>query len=376
MTATTTAIRICTNNFIGDDILSSATSTASGYDVANLYNPYRSKLWKSAGYFKITSSNCTFYFNDGSARTATLNTGDYTYATLITEIAAAAVRAGASATVVASADATAPYFWKLTFSTSVTLTLSTSTNAIWTTLGFTGSTNRTGTTFVADAAAAHSYEQITWNLGAARAPTFFGMIWPIDEVCPLSTSATLTLMASNIDSWDSPALSVTLTRGDMGVFEWLDSQSNTEYEYWALRITDPTNAAGAAGIKIGYAYLGDHTTLATRANVGIGFSKSWADESTVDAADGGQQWAREVPKRRKFKGTGIGLLDASDRYDWEQALFNVSKTRPFFVSLDPALEVSDDAAEYTLFAYLDGEPTWQHVIRDIYSLSFDLVEAG
>lgn len=375
-TATTRQARFMANNFLGDDVLVRATSEATGYGVENIYSPLRSEVWKADGYFVITSSNCKLYFDDGSARTATVPTGAYTPATLATAIAAAVVSSGASATVVASAYSTAPYVWQLVFSTSVTLTLSTSTDAIWDTLGFTGSTDRTAATFVADAARAHTYEQITVNFGIPRAVTFFAAIAEVDQVLSLSQAATVTLMASNVDDWESPALSVDLTRDDRGLFNFQDSASSYEYEYWALRIVDRENVLGSAGIKIGHVYLGDHVTFATRSNVGIGFTEVDQDPSTVQDSDGGQRWARERTMRRRWQGLSAGLLAAADRRELRRIFRAVGISRPFYFSLDPMLSYSEALSESTAYGMIDGDPKWPHVIRDVYGLEFDLVEAA
>lgn len=374
MTATTLPARFMANNFLGDDIVISATSEATGYPVENIYDQLRSRPWVSAGFFAITSENCKLYFNDGSARTATLYTGNYTAATLATEIAAAVVRSGASATVVASAYSTAPYVWQLTFSTSVTLSLSSGSDDIWDTLGFVGSTDRVSTVFVADAARAHTYEQLTFNLGVARTPTFLGLIGAIDEILSISSSAVVTLMASNLDSWSSPAVTVTMTRTDYGVKEWLDSQTSLNYEYFALRIVDRENALGTAGISIGYLYLGDHETLTT-SNIGIGWSKEYVDNSVVMTSRDGTRFANTQPKFRSFRGVAAGNMLAAERRELEQFFYDLGISQSFFVSFDPALEVSADVDELTLFAHLPTEVIFTHVIRDYMSMRVEIEES-
>ncbi len=373
MTATTSRARWMSNNFIGADIVIRATSEAIGFPVENIYHPARSKPWRSAGYYEITAANCTLYFNDGSARTATLNTGGYTASQLETELAAAVVRSGASATVALDDYSTAPKVWRLTFSTSVTLSLSNASNAIWDTLGFTGSTDRVATVFVADAARAHSYEQLTFNLGVERTPSFFALTCAVDEVCRLSSSAVVTLMASNIDEWTAPPKSITLTRTDFGVKEWLDSQTLLGREYFALRIVDRENPLGSAGIEIGHLYLGDHVTTTT-SNVGVGWRKKWMDPSTSQKSIDGTKYSLLRPKYRSFTGVGVGNVSADERDDLEQTFFDLGTTVPFYASLDPGLEVSASIDELTFYGYLvDFE--LQHVIRDYYSISLALEEA-
>ena len=63
---------------------------AVGFGVANLANVRRDLVLRFAGNFTITTANQTFYFNDGTNRSANIPVGSYTAATLATAIAAAA----------------------------------------------------------------------------------------------------------------------------------------------------------------------------------------------------------------------------------------------------------------------------------------------
>jgi hypothetical protein len=373
MAASTPSARFMANNFVGADVSLSATSAASGYPLTNVYDPDRSVPWKAAGHFKITSANSAFYFNDGSARTANVTPGNYTAATLATAIAAAAVSSGATATVVASAYSTAPYVWQLVFSTSVTLSLNTTTNAIWDTLGFTGTTARSGTSFRADAARAHTHEQITIGIGIPIAPTFLAAIAPVDEVFGASNSATYTLMGNNVDSWDSPPVSVSLTLNDAGVFAFIDSLANSTYEFWALKIVDREHVSGTAGVRIGHLYLGDHITFTT-ANVGVGWSKLQADPSMISQSRSGKRFSNRKPKKRVFEGLTSRYVVADERREFEQMIYDVGIDTPFYASLDPMLLQCDDLAEWTVYGHMTNGTRSLHILRDLFSITVEIEE--
>ena len=93
--------------------------------------------------YTIDSRNQKLYFNDGSARTATLTKGRYDGTTLATEVASAmnVVSSGYSCTF---SDTTL----KMTISnaSAFTLTLSNTTSAIWNVLGFDTGTNSSSAT--------------------------------------------------------------------------------------------------------------------------------------------------------------------------------------------------------------------------------------
>lgn len=371
MTATTRQIRFMANNFLGGDILSIPTSEeANGnYPVENLYDQRRAKPWVAGSHFEITSANNKLYFNDGSLQTATIAAGHYTFATLKTAVDAAFAGAMTLSYVTSS-----PRHFKLVGGVSGTLVLSTQTNAMWSTLGFTGTTDRTGTTFEADAPRNHTSDRIVWDLGVPRIPTFFGAVDRIDEPWSLSSAAVITLKANSVNDWSAAPFSLTLTRTDAGAFAFLDSIADREYRYWALEIADPENPGGTDAIRVGYVYLGDHITTTT-SNVAVGFEKYCNDPSTVQLSESGVVYANRLTPYRSFRSAETRYLEASERRDWEQAFYDAGTARTFFVSLDPALEVSEDIEEYTFYARFESAPTFRHVIRDLYTVNFSLVEA-
>ena len=376
MSALTCKARFMSNNFVdGDGILVSATSAHTSYPITNLADQRRSKVWRPAGNFEITAANNKFYFNDGVARTATVPIGIYSPATLASALTTACTATGTTAgPVVLSAVTTEPYLWKVTFTASVTLTLATTTNAIWNTIGFTGTTNRVGTSFIADAARAHTHEQITWYFGAPMLSSFVGVVGPISEALKLSHTATATLLLNNVNSWAAPPVVIPLTRTDAGLFNFYDSSVSSGYEYAALRIVDPANVLGSRGLELGHVYVGDHDTM-TNANVEIGFSKSYVDSSTVQVAEFGQRYANSRPKYRAWRGLVTGKILATERRALEQWLFNVGVTRNFYASLDPQLEVSLSLEEMTFYGYIPADAIATNAIRDYYSLGFDILEA-
>lgn len=371
MTATTRQIRFMTNNFIGDDILSIPTSEKSNiyYPVENLFDQRRAKPWVSGGHYEITSTNNKIYFNDGALKTATVPIGHYTAATLKTAVDAAF--AGAMTLDYVSSS---PMHFKLIGAISGTLVLSTTSNAMWSTLGFTGTTDRVGNTFEADAPRNHTVERIVWDLGLPRIPTFFGAVDRIDQPWSLSNAATITLKANSINDWSSAPFILTLTRTDAGAFAFLDSIAEREYRYWALEIIDTENPGGTDAIRLGCAYLGDHITTTT-SNIAIGFEKSYIDPSTVQMSESGVIYANRLTPYRAYRSAETRYLEASERRSWEQAFYDAGTTKAFFVSLDPMLEVSDDIEEYTFYARFEQAPTFRHVIRDLYTVNFNLVEA-
>lgn len=122
------------------------------YPVENIRNIwtdywYRSKYGLNSGwgYFKITTSNQKLYFKDNGAvaRTATITVGDYDANSLIAEIETQ-MEAQTSDTFTVSYSSTSRKFTIVDDTGTYELTCTSTTNAIWDTIGYATAANRTG----------------------------------------------------------------------------------------------------------------------------------------------------------------------------------------------------------------------------------------
>lgn len=77
MITTNPRIRFCENNMITAGSVMDYSSQLSEFPFSNCYNSERTKVWKPAGFFLITTSNNKLYINDGSDKTATITSGEY-----------------------------------------------------------------------------------------------------------------------------------------------------------------------------------------------------------------------------------------------------------------------------------------------------------
>lgn len=372
MTATTTRIRFCENDF-SDAATITATGSVSGYSYTNASNQLRSRVWKPAGSFIVTTSNYLLYINDGSNKTVTLTTGTYTYSTLASHIQTKLNTASSGWTVTYDTSGST-YKFTIARSSSATLRLSQTTTSAWDMLGYTSGSDIVGTSFVAEEQRNHTQERYIWDFGIQMTPTAFFAIGPRSETFCLSNGATARLMFNNVNTWDSPALTVNLTIKDDGIAEWLDSQSDTTYRYACFEIIDRTNPLGPTGLKIGRLWLGDYTTVTTT-NVATGFSKTLVDPSEVAESIGGGRYFNRRTKYRTFKNLSMQNMDADERRTIEQLFSDIGRDQSFFVSIDPYLSYSDDFQEFTFYANFEGEPQLKHLIRDIYTMDFELREA-
>lgn len=368
MTERNNRVRFMTNNLGAGGTLTVSSSQVS-YPSSNLINNLRFLTWRPAGNFTITTVNQTLYINDGSDKSANVPTGNYTYATLATAIATALNSVSSSWTCTYSLTS-----FKFTIGRSSgtkVLRQTQTTNAIWSAIGYTGTTDAAAA--VANEQRNHTSEYIDVDLGVATPITFVSLLGLLGEVFTISSSATVRLYGNTFAGWASPALTVDLTPSTHGLYKFLDDLSNTSYRYWRLEIVDKFNPAGPLGFKFGYFYLGDYLTL-TQRNVAKGFTKTFDDSSTVLTSERGAKFFQKGVKTTKFEQLEIAYMNAADRQALEQALYDLGTTTPFFVSFDPTLLVSADLSELTRYVVFDSAPVFTHQFHNVYSVRFAVSE--
>ena len=338
---------------------------------SNTQNSFRTKSWTTEGYFEITSSNQELYINDGSDKTVSITIGEYTSpSSLATQIQTDLNAASSNWTVTYSSTT---YKFTISNSGSVTLRYSQTSNSIWDTLGYTGSTNTIGTSFVADEQRNHTEEHAIYDFGYQANITFVALIGSLDEVFSISDAATITLEANNINTWTSPAYTQSLTRSSGGVFRFLDDTTDTKYRYWKIKIVDKYNTSGPEGISISHIYLGDYITSTSR-NIQRRFNKVLTDPSAVSSSESGVLYFDEKTKYITFNNMEMRYLTRTDKDAIETMYSHLGTTTPFYISLDPIEQISDDIDEFTRYVIFEREPVFTHIHDDTFSVSLEMRE--
>ena len=367
-------LRFGANNF-AEDITPTSASAMSGFPITNLTNQQRSLVYRPNGNFTIGATNDEIYINDGTDKTVSLTNANYSGGAALASHIQTQLNASSTN-------------WTCTYSTTTnkftiarssgtdTLRFTQTTNAAWDTLGYTTATDESAATHgVADVARIHTDEWIKFDLGTALSVTEFHLISPLSMVFPISTTATLQLQGNASDVWTSPTIDVTPVRDKGGIHHYLDDIEDTSFRYWRFRWVDRTNTVGGQGFHLGHVYLGDYVTCTTT-NVATGFGRRTVDPSERFESDAGALFHRSRTKFRIFEGLSIGLMDeVSERQAIEDLFDTVGIQKPFYLSLDPLETYSTFLSEMTAYCRFQGEPQFQHVIRDIYSLQFAVREA-
>lgn len=347
---------------------STTTLIDSSFPFSNMLEDGRFKITKFTGTFEIDATNQNLYINDGSFKTIQITIGQYSASDLATQIQTQLNSSSSNWTV--SYSTTTYKFTLARSSGTKTLVLSNSSNAVWDSLGFVGTTDQDASE--ADEQRNHTKEYIEIDLGTnANEVGFFGLLTPADTAFPISENATVELLVSNLQNWSLPARTITPTRNDFGMFAFLDDQ-DSRYRYWRLEITDRQNINGP-GFEFSNIYLGTYTTLANR-NVNSGFVKNWIDPSDTFRAESGATYSNIRQRYLQLDSLTINYMDQSDRKKLEQLYYDFGRHKPFWISLDP-LENCSTIEELTRYVYFNLDPSFSHFKSSVYSMSFSVRDA-
>jgi hypothetical protein len=355
-------------NFIDTDVVSNSyvSSEQAAFPVSNVYNQQRrSKVWRSNGYWEITSSNNGIVFEETTSTplTASIAAAEYTSSTSFLTAIKTALEAVGASTYTVSQDATTGkikiasdggggggvlnLLWTDAGSTAASI------------LGYDTSADQTGAlTYTADVLKIATGEWIKWDLGISSNPTAFVLVGPRNEPIRISPSATLKLQGNETDSWSSPSYETTLTYHDSVIYTLdTDGLHSEGLRYWRLSISDTSNPLGY--VEIGSLFLGTLYTP-TRGAAQFPLRSLPVDRTETIFSEGGQTFSDIREKTSRFEIQMIGLT-----YAEQESLMDIFDTygigRPFFVVLDPNQVFSSSINLSIRFVKWEAEPQFELV---------------
>ena len=372
--------QIMTDNFLDTSVVSNffASSEQAAFPDENIYNfQRRSKVWRSNGYWEITSSNSSLVFRETTAvdLTATLTEGTYTSTTaLLAEIKSAMETVGASTYTIEQDSST--FKIKLTSDGAggggiFEIDWTTSTG-LATTLGFLTTEEDTGAlTYTADALVLHTEEWLKWDFGISTNPKVFILIGNRNSPIKISPTATLKLQGNETDAWSSPSFETTLTYDESVIFSFSSTGLHSEeLRYWRLLIVDDNNGQGY--VEIGSLFLGDYLEL-TRGRIQFPLNGQYIDRSVTVFSEGGQSFSDEGENSEQFSLFWRGLT-VSDKEEIDRLFGDVKTAKPFFVRLDPDLAFSSSSDYYIRYVKFSQEPSYSLISPGFYEVEMILRE--
>lgn len=373
-----TNFRIFINNYADVDILPyyTASSEQSAFPVANAFNyQRRSKVWRSNGYFTVTSANRILHFrdyDDGDDLYASLNIGIYTSGTdFCTEIARAMNAAGGDATysvaitanrieLTTSAPAEGMYTY---FSTSTCASLI-------------GMTQNHGTLNQwiepMDEIRITSEEFILIDMGVAT--TFDACILMDQKTKSIQIPPTgvVKLEGNETSNFSSPSFSVTIPYNEICLSYITDAGvSTTAYRYWRVHFNDDC-AMPNGYVQLGALLMGDYWSP-TRARAQFPLKQAYQDMSTTMISEGGQSFSDIKEITSTFDVEILGLYK-EDVEEFDDFFSRVKTAKPFFISMDTAEVFSSDMNRRIMLCKFEREPVWTLESPNNFTLTFSLRE--
>jgi hypothetical protein len=371
-------VRLLNENYADADLIVSQTysSQASATPATNvLAKTRRTKTWRSAGYWNITSSNNVIKFKDsggGSTLTATIAVAEYlTDATFLAAVKAAFQAAGAN-TYTLSRDATSNKIKIASNGAAFQLLCTNVGFTAATILGFSTASDRTGAlTYTADVLKIHTSEWLRWDLGTASNVQAFVLIGLQNEGIQLSSSAVITLKGNATDTWAAPSYSQVLTWNEdaIGVFNTTGLYTGG-LRYWRLEIVDASNADGY--VEISNIYLGE-IYEPTQGMVNFPLAVEFIDLTKADASETGVMFANVIQQTAIYNLNWFGLTKTEFEV-LTQFIKDHGVGYPFFISLDPNSVYSSSAGKWIKYCRFNVAPKARLESPNVFSMDWQLRE--
>lgn len=367
-------IRFMANNLVSLTVNSfTFSSETPGFEASNSLNNFRSQTWKPSGQFLIDSTNNQIYINDGSPLTISLSNASYSTPELLATEIQSKLNASSSNWTVSYDTSGGTYKFTISNTGSVTLVLTSTTNAIWDTIGFTGTSDLTSTSFTATEQRNHTSEYLTFDLGYQAPIDFLGVIGAISTSFKISTAATVTLKGNNLNDFTSPPFSNSATVTANGIFNFFDNDTDNRYRFWQLEIEDKFNPEGPTALQVGNVYMGTYDTFTTR-NIGKAFSMINNDPSDISESESGVVFADQRSKYRILQSMPFFALDLASREIIEDLFEDVGITVPFYVSVDPQTRITTDISDLTMYGLFMNSPKFDHIVKGLFTTNLRIRE--
>ena len=373
-----TCFRIFNENYVEEDMLAnySVSSENSDFPAENFFNfQRRSKVFRTEGYFNVTSSNNTIIFKEGAAiaLTATITVGEYTsISSFLTAVKTALDAAGVSTyTVTQDSLRTKITSNGVGGDGRFELILTNGSFTAYDLLGFDNSTDRTSAlTYTADYIRIHTNEYIQFDLGISTNPDAFLLIGAKNKAMQISPTATIKLQANHTNNFNSPPFSVDIDYDDE-VLAVLDDAGigDDSYRYWQFSVIDETNPAGY--IEVGAIFLGNYWNPQRTPQFPLRTSN--IDRTVTVFSESGQSFSDLKEKTKVHSIRYIGLTKANIEEFWN-IWEKYGTGKPFFISMDTSEAFSTDYRRRIVFVKIDDEPSENLISANNFELTFTVRE--
>lgn len=241
---------ICDSNYLDQDVAvaidySSEDASYLGSNLEALNR--RGRVWRSAGYFEVTSSNNKIIFRDDASTNieATITVGEYTsLSSFLTAVDSALEAVGVASYTISQDTTTGKIKFASDLSGGATAFQLITTDAGFTAadlLGFDTTANLTGASnYVADVLRIHSSEYIEIDLGMSSNIQAAILVGKNRERIKISPTATIKLQGNMTSNFSSPQYEGTFEYNDEAMYLAAEAGFGA-YRFWRISIEDKEN---------------------------------------------------------------------------------------------------------------------------------------
>jgi hypothetical protein len=373
-------VRFHIDNYLDLTVLanSDVSSEQTAFPVTNAYNKNRrSKVWRSNGYYQVTSSNNGIVFNDGTGNvTASIAVGEYSSTASFMAAVDAALEAAGVANYTVTQNANLKFVISSDLSGGATVFQLITTNAGFTAidlLGFDNSANKTGaSSYTSDVVRINSSEWIRWDMGISTNPDSFFLIGPRNKPLKIAPNATITLQGNETNNFTTPSYSQAITYDDEVLAIVSETGFNTAggLRYWQVVFDDRTNPLGY--IELGAMSLSNFYSP-TRGGAQFPLQSNLIDRTETIFSEGGQTFS-DI----KETSAGFNLTWSALKKDELEALVNlfnkVGIGVPFFITLDAEAGFSTSVNRSIKYVKFKDEPSYRLVSPNNFSMEMKFEE--
>lgn len=355
--------RFLSQNYLDLDLIANndKSSEQSAFPLTNAYNKNRrAKVWRSNGWYQVTSSNNVIIFREttaGSDLTATITPGEYTRAQFIVAVKDAFDAAG---------DSTYTVSFTSNFKFSIAsngsggagdfeLILSDILSTAYDLLGFDNVDLDGALTYIADGIRLHTSEWILADFGIDTDPKAFALIDARNSPLSITPTATVRLQGNHTNVWTSPVYDQVLSYDDRILHAISDTGlAGVALRYWRIYFVDQ-NPLGY--VQVGAFFLGD-TYQTIRGAPQFPFRNENIDRTDTVFSESSQTFSEIKPKTERFSLTWDALT-IQEKEDIQYLFIKFGKGIPFFISMDTSIAFSTDQQYYIRYVKFADEPDFE-----------------
>lgn len=349
-----------------------ASSENIEFPVSNLKKQIRSKVFRTTGYYRITSSNKYINIKDASLGpeiTVSLTVGEYTQTTLAAHIKAKLEAASAYTYTVLYSNG---YFSISTSGSFLSILFSTGTNAANScknVIGFNSNDYTGSVSYIGASVSIHTEEFVIVDLKTAEEIDTFAMVFDpfLEEY--FSEDAEIMLQANATLNFDAPAVDVLLSFDTDFETIYYAFSAAQEYRYWKIKIIDTDNQN--LFLQFPKIVLGKGIQL-TR-SVSSGFSLSFNDQSDSQVTQYGHKYSDVYPVKKSLS-FSLPFIDENDVGELIKSFMRNGSTNVVFVNIDQLEEIFSNSI-VNIYGFYKQDLSLSHIVRNLMNSDLIIEEA-